>query len=66
MKKASQYREHARECRELAAKMETAADREQMLAMAAHWERLARDRLALVRKHPELAIDGEREEIERG
>lgn len=64
MKKASEYRDHARECRDLAAKMETHADREQMLAMAAHWDQLARDRLELVRKHPELAIDGEREEIE--
>lgn len=63
MKKASEYREHAAECRALAAKMETPADREQMLAMAAHWEQLATDRVALVRKHPDLAIDGEHEEL---
>jgi hypothetical protein len=62
VKKASEYREHARECRELAQKMETQADREQMLAMAAHWETVANDRAALIRKHPDLAIDGEREE----
>jgi CelD/BcsL family acetyltransferase involved in cellulose biosynthesis len=62
MKNASEYRRHARECRELAAKMETAADREQMLAMAAHWEQLARERTEMVRKHPELAIAGEQEE----
>jgi hypothetical protein len=62
VKKASEYREHARECRELAQKMETQADREQMLAMAAHWETLAKERTALVRKHPDLAIEGEHEE----
>lgn len=63
MKKTSEYRDHARECRELAAKMETPADREQMLSMAEQWEQLARDRAALVRKHPELAIEGEEEEL---
>jgi hypothetical protein len=62
MKKASEYRAHARECRDLAAKMEKAADREQMLSIAAHWEQLARDRANLIRKHPGLAIEGEREE----
>lgn len=66
MKKASEYRQHAKECRTLAAKMETSADREQLLAMAAHWEQLAQDRIALVRKHPDLAVDGEREEMELG
>lgn len=44
MKKASEYREHAGECRKLAAKMETAADREQMLAICDQWEQIARDR----------------------
>jgi hypothetical protein len=62
MKKASEYKEHAVECRELAAKMERASDRELMLAMAAQWEQLARDRMELIAKHPELADDGEREE----
>jgi DNA mismatch repair ATPase MutS len=62
MTKASEYRVHARECRALAARMETTADREQLLSMAAHWEQLARDRIELIRKHPELAVDGEREE----
>jgi hypothetical protein len=62
VKKASEYRQHARDCRALARKMESEADREQMLAMAAHWERLARDRAAFLSKHPELASNGEREE----
>ena len=60
MKKASEYRAHARECRDLAAKMERSAGREQLTAMAAHWEQLAIDRTELIRKHPELATDSER------
>jgi hypothetical protein len=59
MKKASEYRAHARECRELAAKMDRVSDRELLQAMAAHWEQLARDRDDLIRRHPELAVNGE-------
>jgi hypothetical protein len=33
--------------------------------MAAHWEQLARDRVDLIRQHPELAIDGEQDEEAR-
>lgn len=62
MKKASEYRAHARECRELAAQMDSPSQRDQMLAMAAHWEQLARDRTEFIRKHPEFAIDGEKAE----
>jgi hypothetical protein len=66
MKKASEYRLHAAECRQLAAKMESGEQREQLLGMARHWDELARDRAALVRLHPELALDGEHaEEINR-
>ena len=57
MKKASEYRQHAQECRDLAAKMELGEQREQLLGMAAHWEQLARDRSELIRLHPELAHD---------
>jgi hypothetical protein len=59
MKKASEYREHARECRALAAGMESAEQREQILQMAEHWDKLATDRVALIINHPELAHDGE-------
>lgn len=59
MKKASEYRQHAEECRALAAHMDSHTQREQLLAMADHWEKLARDRAQLVRRHPELAHDGE-------
>ncbi len=62
MKKASEYRRHAQECRELATTMDSAEHRDQMLKMAEHWERLAEDRLALIQKHPELAMPGEHEE----
>lgn len=50
MKKASEYREHARECRELAALMVKPKNREQLLRMAAHWEQLAEDGERLVRE----------------
>jgi len=49
MKKASEYRQHAEECRALAARMERGAAREQLLRMAAAWEELARDREGQVR-----------------
>jgi hypothetical protein len=62
MKKASEYRQHAQECRDLAATMESAAQRDQLLEMAAHWEKLAEDRMALIRRHPELAHEGEQDE----
>ncbi|MDB5441717.1 MAG: hypothetical protein JWP86_2779 [Phenylobacterium sp.] len=62
MKKASEYRHHARECRELAAKMELGEQRDQLLNMARHWENLAKDRTALIGLHPELALDGEHAE----
>lgn len=65
MKKASEYRQHARECRELAATMESDAQREQLLEMADHWEKLAADRADLIRRHPDLAHEGEQAE-ERG
>ncbi len=61
MKKASEYRTHAVECRDLAASMD-GEQREQLLEMAATWERLASERSDLVRRHPELALDGEGQE----
>lgn len=63
MKKASEYRVHAKECRDLASQMESAEQRAMMLQMAEHWDKLAEDRLALIQKHPELAHPGERDEV---
>lgn len=62
MKKASEYRQHAAECRAIAAQMDSVEQRRQILEMAEHWEMLATDRMALVGRHPELAHVGEREE----
>ena len=61
MKKASEYRRHAEECHALAKGM-TGQQRDQLVEMAATWERLAEDRAALVKRHPKLAVDGEAEE----
>jgi hypothetical protein len=54
MDKASEYREHAKQCRALAEQMKHGEHRAQLLAMAETWERLAQDRTAMVEKHPEL------------
>ena len=54
MKKASEYREHAVECRTLAAQMQ-GDQRKQLLEMARTWDKLAEDRSDLIRRHPELA-----------
>jgi len=62
MKKASEYRLHAKECRELAAHMESDEQRALMLQMAEHWDKLANDRVEMIGRHPELAHDGEHEE----
>jgi hypothetical protein len=49
MEKASEYREHARECRNLAALMDVPENRQQLLHMAESWDRLADERERLVR-----------------
>jgi hypothetical protein len=66
MRKASEYRQHAKECRDLAVQMDSADQRALMLQMAEHWDTLAADRVALIRKHPELAREGEQDEERRG
>ena len=62
MKKASEYRKHAAECRELAKQVPEGPQRDQLLEMARTWDNLAEDRDALVRKHPELALPDEGKE----
>lgn len=62
MKKASEYRQHAEECRVLAKSMPTGNDREQLLEMAKTWDTLATERSKLVQRHPELAIRDEHQE----
>ena len=58
MKKASEYRQHAVECRLLASGVQ-GAQRDQLTEMAATWERLADERAELIQRHPELTLVGE-------
>ncbi len=44
MKKASEYRQHAAECRRMVLQMKSAEHRDQLLQMARTWELLAQDR----------------------
>jgi hypothetical protein len=44
MRKISEYRQHADECRGLAALMPSGEQRDQLLEMAETWDRLARER----------------------
>jgi hypothetical protein len=64
MKKASEYRQHAVECRQLAAALGPGEQRDQLLEMAATWDRLADERSEFVRRHPELGLEGEHAEDE--
>jgi hypothetical protein len=44
MKKAAEYRDHARECREIAASMPPGEARARLREMARLWDELAEDR----------------------
>ena len=44
MKKASEYRQHAEECRTLAKQVTEGPQRDQLLEMAKTWDALAEDR----------------------
>ena len=57
MKKASEYRQHAEECRALARSMTDAAQRDQLLKMAETWDRLAAEREESQARHPALIAD---------
>lgn len=60
MKKASEYRKHAEECRALAKQVPEGPQRDQLLEMARTWDNLANDRDDFVQKHPELAVPEEK------
>jgi hypothetical protein len=62
MKKASEYRQHAEECRSLAKGLPAGEQRDQLLKMAETWENLAADRATLILKHPEVGLAGEHQE----
>ena len=53
MKKASEYRQHADECRTLAGRMDVGEHRDQLLEMAATWDRLAAERSQRARRPDE-------------
>jgi hypothetical protein len=57
VKKASEYFEHAQQCRDLARNMPEPHHRDLLLTMADMWDDMARDRIELTSRHPELRID---------
>jgi hypothetical protein len=61
MKKASELRLHADECRALARGMAANEQRDRLLEMAAIWEKLAAERSDLMR-HSELTPEGEHQQ----
>ncbi|MGZ6015722.1 MAG: hypothetical protein ACXWKM_08240 [Phenylobacterium sp.] len=65
VKKASEYRRHAEECRQLASGVQGAL-RDQLAEMATTWERLAAERAELIQRHPELALDSESQAASAG
>ena len=56
MKRASEYRQHAQECRALANQMKEGGQRDQMLTIAATWEKLAAEHEA--RSRSSSLVDG--------
>ncbi|HEX5775700.1 MAG TPA: hypothetical protein VFX95_03370 [Caulobacteraceae bacterium] len=58
MKKASEYRQHADECRALASRMDLGEHRDQLLKMAATWDQLAAERA----QHAKRQSDGRPDE----
>jgi hypothetical protein len=55
MKKVSEYREHAEECRALARRSKSPSDRDMLLHMAATWDSLADDRIRTAERQERLA-----------
>ena len=53
MKKASEYRQHAAECRTLASRMDVGEHRDQLLKMAATWDQLAAERERRAKRQPD-------------
>jgi hypothetical protein len=53
VKKASEYRQHAKECRALAQQMQDGEQRNQLLEMARTWDALAEDRDRMSEKNGE-------------
>jgi hypothetical protein len=62
MKKAAEYRLHAKDCRQLAAKASKPDQRDQLLRMAETWESLARDREMFLDRGAEAARPAKRDD----
>ena len=60
MRKASEYRHHAEECRKLAAKMKTGDQRDHMLKIAKVWDQLAEDHADILCKRLQLVQTAEK------
>jgi hypothetical protein len=56
VKKASEYRQHAEECRALAKQVPEGAQRDQLLEMAKTWDALAEDRGRSVQDRTETDV----------
>ena len=64
MKKASEYRQHAEECRALA-RTTAGEQRDKLLGMAETWDKLAAERAERIWREPKVAEEGEHaEEVE--
>ncbi len=59
MQKTSEYRKHAAECRNLAGGMSSDDHREQLLAMAATWERMAEEGERMLRTGAQADLEPE-------
>jgi hypothetical protein len=62
MRKASEFRRHAQECRVLARNADRPEQRAQLLQMANTWDQIADERERLIARHPELATSAEQDE----
>jgi hypothetical protein len=56
MRNVAEYRDHAQKCRELAAKLTNDRDRFALHMMAETWEKLARDREAMLEQGGQTII----------
>ena len=55
MKKASEYHEHAEECRQLASRSIDPEHKAALIKMAETWENLAKERMALLERKERIA-----------
>lgn len=58
MRKASEYRAHAQECRHLAKQMRPGQQRDQLLAMASTWDALANERETMMQIERDFGPNG--------